>query len=423
MAQRSLVSLLRSIGAFLVADGFGVASAVIFSIVLARVRGAEELGLFSFSMAQGLLLQLVVEANFAITLPQQVARAGRIAEPLRQAQHAKWYLALLGVPIGLGLTLLLGRADAIVSTMAAFAVTVVHSFVGSYTAALHGLGQMTVLGTIIAVSTTLGALGGIAAVVAGLPLPAVVLVHGLGTALPLWVWSGRLLQRWEPEWSPWQTYAGEVVRQACSSGWRKAARAVLSTLRQRWYWIALGILTIGYMRFGVLLLGWIGAAAADLGAYSAAQRFVVVLRILPNAFFRVFLPQFTKQPEGFTVGWALALSLFIGVPLAALLHAGAPWLMELTFRIPEAVPLLQLMGWALPGVMLSHVAESYALTFPRHQRSIVVWAAVVLGLGFLAALWSFQYWAAMAVAAVYVGMETLYALGIVLLVHRDRRTQ
>ncbi len=421
MAQRSLGELLRSVGAFLLADGLGVVGAVVFSIVLARMRGAEELGLFSFSMAQGLLLQLVVEANFAITLPQEVARTGRIAAPLQQTQRAKWYLALVGVPLGLGLTLFLGREDAILSTVAAFTVTLLHSWVGSYTAALHGLGQMTALGSIIAVSTVLGALGGIGAIVMGLPLPGVILVHGFGIALPMWIWTGRLLRQREPDWSPWRMYLGEIVREVCSVGWRQTACAVLSTLRQRWYWIVLGILTIGYMRFGVLLLGWVGAAATVLGAYSAAQRFVVVLRMLPNAFFRVFLPQFTKRPESFRVQWALGLSMVVGLPLAALLHATAPWLIELTFRIPEAVPMLQLMGWALPGVMLSHVAESYALTFSRYQRVVVGWAAVVLGLGVLVALWGFQWWAGMAVAAVYVGMETLYALGIVVIVGADRR--
>jgi len=414
--QRSLPTLVRSVIAFLLADGLGVIGAVLLSIVLARFRGAGELGVFSFSMAQGLLLQLFVEANFAITLPQQVARTGRIIEPLRETQITKWYLALVGVPVGLVMTVFLGRVDALVPTVAAFAVMVIHSFIGSYHAVLHGLGQMSLLGRVIAGSSTLGALCGIAAIVIGVSLPLVIVFQGLGTAVPAWIWSGLLIRRWEPAWSPWRTYVTEVVRQIRKAGLRATGLRLLAILSQRWYWIALGFVTIGYMRFGVLLLGWVGAAAAVIGAYSAAQRFLVVLRMLPNAFFRVFLPQFSKQPEYFAVPWAVGLSLLVGVPVALVLHVTAPWLIELTFRIQEAVPMLQVMGWAMPGVMLSHLAEAYALTQPNYQPLVVIWAAVVLGIGFLSALWGFPLWGSIAVAFIYVGMETLYAVGVVLLI-------
>ncbi|MCS6966091.1 MAG: oligosaccharide flippase family protein [Candidatus Kapabacteria bacterium] len=404
--------MVRSVGAFLVADGLGIVSVVLFSIVLARTRGADELGVFSFSMAQALLLQMFVDANFAVTLAQEVARTGKVAASLRDAQLTKWYLAVVGLPVGIGLTLLVGRSDAVVPTVAAFVIMLVHSFVGSYAAALQGLGKMTLLGTVIAVTSTAGALGGIVALLLGYPLFVVILAQGLANAIPAWVWLGSILRRWEPGWFPWRTYVGEFLRDVATRRlWGVCGHSV-RVLRERWYWIAFSFLTVGYARFGVLFLGWMGAAPAVIGAYSAAQRFVVVLRILPNAFFRVLLPQFAREPGRFSLLWTVGVSSAVGIPGAAVVAALAPWLIEQTFRIPEAVTMLQVMGWALPAVMLSHLAEAYGLTFRRYQRLIVVWAAIVLGCGFLAATVAFPQWGGLAVAAIYVGMESLYALGV-----------
>ncbi len=418
--ERSVRKLLQSVAAFLLADGLGVVGAVVFSIVLARVRGAEELGVFSFSMAQALLLQLFIEANFAITLPQEVARVRTIAEPIRRAHIAKWYLSLVGVPAGILLLLLGGRADALAPTLAAFAVTLGHSFVASYSAALHGLGRMRLLGGIIAVTSTLGALAGIAGLVLGWSLPAVILVQGFGTALPAWVCLGQVLRRKEPGWSPWRLFLGEVVRQLGSEGIAGTVRWVWDIVRARWHWILLGILTIGYMRFGVLFLGWVGAAAATIGAYSAAQRFLVVLRMIPNAFFRVLLPSFAAHPEQFSLMWALGMSALVGIGVAVLVHAGAPLLIEWTFRIPEAVPLLRLMGWAMPAVVLSYVLESYALTLAGFQQAVVVWAGIVLGIGFAGAFVLFPFCGVLGIAGLYVAMESLYAAGVLYGVLRRR---
>ncbi|MCS7176995.1 MAG: oligosaccharide flippase family protein [Candidatus Kapabacteria bacterium] len=418
---RASRQLLRSVASFLIADGLGIIGAVLFSILLGRLRGAEELGLYSFSMAQALLLQLFVEANFAVTLPQEVARTGTIASPLRQAQLAKWYLALIGFPLGVGLTIGLGRADALAPTVAAFVVSLFHSFVSSYAALLQGLGALQLLGAVIAVSSTLGALAGIAAVVAGWPLVPVILVQGGVGALSAWVWFGIALRRWQPGWPLWRTYAVEFLRDVFARGVRGTWEAVLDVLRERWYWIAFGFVTNGYMRFGVLFLGWVGAEAAAIGAYSAAQRFMMVLRMIPNAFFRVLLPQFAKLPDQFSELWAVGMSAAVGVPIAAGIYGAAPWLIEWTFRIPEAVAMLQVLAWALPGVMLSHLAEAYGLTLRGRQRQIVLWAAVVLGLGFLSAASLLPPWGSIAVAYVYVGMETLYALGVMLMVWGQRR--
>jgi O-antigen/teichoic acid export membrane protein len=409
---------MQAVASFLVADGAGVLGAVLFSIILARVRGAEELGIFSFSMAQALLLQIFLEANFAITLPQEVARQGSVVEPLRRAQKAKWSLALLGFPVAALLTLVFGRSDAWMPTLAGCGVALVQSFVNSYTAALHGLGRMTLLGIVIAVTATLGALAGIVAVVVGMPLTGVILVQGLVTAVTARGWLRHLLQQREVLG---RLVEPEFVRQFWR-GWR-AWRELWEVVRQRWHWIALGFLTLGFMRFGVLFLGWIGAPAALLGAYSAAQRFVVLLRILPNAFFRVFLPMFARERQAFSLRWAFAVSFGIGLPLAVGIQGLAPQLMELTFRIEEAVPLLQVMGWALPGVMLSHVVEAYALTVQQYQRPVVLSAAAILGLGFVAALASFPVGGGMAVAVVYVLMETLYALAVVAIVLVRRNVQ
>lgn len=412
--RRAVWRFLRSVGAFLLADGFGVIGAVVFSIVLARLRGAEELGLFSFSMAQALLLQLLIEANFAITLPQEVARCRKVFEPLRRAQVAKWYLSLAALPLAGVLLLLAGRADAVMPTLVACAVTLGHSFVASYTAVLHGLGQMTLLGVIIAVSSTVGALAGVAALVLGWSLPVVILVQGVGTALPAWLWLGWVLRRWEPGWSPWQSFLGELWHQVRTDGVGGTFRRMWRILHERWYWIVLGFLTIGYMRFGVLFLGWVGAAAAAIGAYSAAQRFLVVLRMVPNAFFRVLLPSYATHPERFSLPWAVASSAVIGGSIAGIIHLSAPWLLQWTFRIPEAVPMLQLMGWAMPGVVLSHLLEAYVLTLPRAQRVVVLWTGIVLGIGFLAAFVLFPYGGEQGIAALYVVLESLYAVGLLL---------
>jgi O-antigen/teichoic acid export membrane protein len=178
-------------------------------------------------------------------------------------------------------------------------------------------------------------------------------------------------------------------------------------LRERFGWMAFGFLTVLFMRYGVLLLGWVGTPAA-VGVYSAAQRFLMVLRMLPGAVLVVLLPEFARNPDRASLRQGIALSLLVAAAVVLPLWIAAPVLMELTFAIEEAVLPLRLMLLSFPAVLLSHLLEAYVLTLPGTQHRLVRAMVLILLAMLPVTLLGYAVGGVPAVALAYTVMEVLY---------------
>jgi len=184
--------LLRAIGSYFAADLLGVLGVALFSILLGRLRGAEELGVFSFAMALGTLAQVFTDANYQLTLPQQVARTGELTA-LTEAQAAKLVLWLPAFGAVLAVAAASGQPQVVFVTAVALFAGLLHSVGDTLMAGLRGAGQQERAAQIIAVSSTIGASAAVAGLFAQMPLALLVLLNGVATALPRVAWGAQAL--------------------------------------------------------------------------------------------------------------------------------------------------------------------------------------------------------------------------------------
>jgi O-antigen/teichoic acid export membrane protein len=396
--------LLRAIGSYFAADLLGVLGVALFSILLGRLRGAEELGVFSFAMALGTLAQVFTDANYQLTLPQQVARTGELTA-LTEAQAAKLVLWLPAFAAVLAVAAASGQPQVVFVTAVALFAGLLHSVGDTLMAGLRGAGQQERAARIIAVSSTIGASAAVAGLFAQMPLALLVLLNGVATALPRVAWGAQALHSVHPEWNPWLEL--QRLWRLRPSGAVELLQRLGALLRERFGWMAFGFLTVLFMRYGVLLLGWVGTPAA-VGVYSAAQRFLMVLRMLPGAVLVVLLPEFARNPDRASLRQGIALSLLVAAAVVLPLWIAAPVLMELTFAIEEAVLPLRLMLLSFPAVLLSHLLEAYVLALPGTQHRLVRAMVLILLAMLPVTLLGYAVGGVPAVALAYTVMEVLY---------------
>ena len=117
-----------------------------------------------------------------------------------------------------------------------------------------------------------------------------------------------------------------------------------------------------------LLLAYRGTAAA--GLYSAADRFLMIGNMVDFSLLASALPVFSSLASTGalhdltrrTMIVLAAMSLFG----SALLWVAAPWLVGITFRFPESVPLLRIMALALPAMTANSILR--ISLFAAHQE-------------------------------------------------------
>jgi O-antigen/teichoic acid export membrane protein len=136
------------------------------------------------------------------------------------------------------------------------------------------------------------------------------------------------------------------------------ARAIVDSLRQATPFLALGILSAGYLRIDTVVLGLV-ASQATVGIYSAAYRILGPFALLLSGFGTVFYSRLSMSGRS-AVEWhrvrrqARALLLATLVPLVVVGFLAAPWLVERVYGpsfssalLPTRILLISVIPLAL----------------------------------------------------------------------------
>ncbi|MDQ1267259.1 MAG: Oligosaccharide flippase family protein, partial [Bacteroidota bacterium] len=149
--------------------------------------------------------------------------------------------------------------------------------------------------------------------------------------------------------------------------------------------LAVNFLSVFQFRTPAFILGWI-AANGEVGIFSAGQRFLTLLRVIPGAVLNAMLPEFAsrKRSPGNALK-AFAISFLTGAAIALPLYFLSDILIRFTFDFKEAIPILQILSLTFPFVMSNHTLEAYLLACKRERFgnygllvSITVIAAAIL---------------------------------------------
>lgn len=125
-------------------------------------------------------------------------------------------------------------------------------------------------------------------------------------------------------------------------------------------------LALSIPRIIVIILGYL-TNAVSLGIFSAASRFANGVGLFSGAVYNTFYPAMTNPETTAVEKYALArkftLYTFItGLIISLAIYFLAEMLIDLTFRIPEAVPVLKLLGFSVIPILTYSVIQPYLIS-------------------------------------------------------------
>lgn len=387
LSSNTLTLLLSSTG--------GALLSFLLSVLVGRILGEDGLGIYAAAMAWVFPLALLAEAGMNTLITREVAQQ---ADAAGDYLHATATLRLL---MGGGLMLALVLTAPLLSDQPLVAqgiqisapLVMIVPFFGAFSAVFRA---RRIMWPVAALNL------GMLALQVG--LTAWIFASGQGVIAALVVNTLTSAIQLAAAWAIYRWHFAMPVRAA------EALRPIY-LLRQAWPFALAGVLAALHLRLGVLVLEQAAGVGAT-GYYAAANRFVEVFRLLPQAFFDALFPTLAalvSQTDAFrqlfqrvSLGLAgLGLVAGIGGMLAA------PELIALTYGpdFVPAVPVLQMGLWALlPGLLKGGRTLYWYAQGQEHFVNRVTMLTLVLRLALC--LWLIPLLGAMGAALVNLFIET-----------------
>jgi len=135
----------------------------------------------------------------------------------------------------------------------------------------------------------------------------------------------------------------------------------------------LNVVVALHLRMDVLLLEHF-RSAAEVGIFTAAERFINVAMVVPLAMYNGLLPLFSlSRGKSFAVRFSIqTLLVFSGIGLLITLffYFAASMIIHLTFRFPESVAVLQILAWSFLFLTFNLIAESWLYGHQMERRAL-----------------------------------------------------
>lgn len=131
------------------------------------------------------------------------------------------------------------------------------------------------------------------------------------------------------------------------------------------------VLSFSIPRVTAILLGYLASASA-LGIFSAASRFAGGVGLLSGALFNSNYPVLTQKDADpvhkyLLTGKLSAFAFGAGLVISLVLFFLSDFLISITFRIPESVPVLKIMSFFVIPVLTHSVLQSYMLSVHKEK--------------------------------------------------------
>ncbi len=384
---------------------------VLFSIILGRKVGPAIFGEFSITMIIGTIFRTLVDAGYNIDIPRQVAKdksgiaenKSGIAEIISRSQALKNNLWLAFVPV----IIILGMAVASSQNYLLIIIwTLPYSISSTYKSVLRGMMEMKILARI---EVTIQSI---------LFLILIILVYFYDG---LWLFFSIFIIFQLVEAGVYHRKLGKMGIDSPKfiSMFIPGFTAIrYAEYKSQFKLAGVIFLSILQYRMPTLVMGTM-SMPAGLGYYTAAMRFLTLLRVIPGTLLNTLLPDISEKMAGkekYAMMPIILLSLFIGMAIGGGLYLLSSPLIHLTFDFDEAVPVLQILSLSFIFVMVNMTLESFLLAWKREvyvSGSLIASGIFVL---IIALILIADYGASGAAWAVICGefiLFLLYTFGII----------
>lgn len=353
--QNSVKSFLRSTSALLLTDAVSMILMVLFSIALARIVGEETFGLFSIMIVLSMVLRSLAEAGFDIQIPRVIAANKQDAVNfIIKSQRFKNTIWLYSLPIGLVVGII---QDVLLIVVILMIYNLAFIQFSTYKGFLRGIQRMDL----------------IARIETGFNIIQYILLFAIlftFESLYLMFCIFAIVEFMKV------VYCNKVIRINFIEIPKVPKLLFDIDFKIRKQEISdqsklLGVTFFSVIQFrSPMLVLWGIGSASQLGVYSAAQRFLTMLRVIPGAIINALVPEASllrsNKADNKFINVYSAIFV-IGVLISGALYFASDILMELTFGFENASPVLAILSLSFIFVMLNSTTEAYLLAWEKEN--------------------------------------------------------
>lgn len=181
-----------------------------------------------------------------------------------------------------------------------------------------------------------------------------------------------------------------VLRYANSTVWKryiiipdrigkKDLFSIKLLLRESWPFFGKNFLSHSIPRITVILLGYISSALA-LGVFSAASRFANGIGLISGALFNTYYPvvshpDTTDNSKYELTGKFIFYAFGTGLLAAAALFFLSGPLIDFTFKIEEAKPVLKILAFTVIPILVYTVIHSYLFSIHKEKFILILYSS------------------------------------------------
>lgn len=350
-----LANILKSLLYLIGSDGLSLALPFLFSVFMGRYFGAEFLGEYSLAFMNIALALTIIDGGFDVSLARELAsRPTTLLEKLSVAHKFKFNVWLISLPIIFidGLTGGAGYSFAILLVRNLF-----FGYNSSYKAALRANGSIK-QASLIETYFNLA----------------------LYPLLFLSLWSFRSLTPIFLLYLVFEAAKTPILHKKVSNSYsanlpfsifsfKLELLGTFKIFKERARLIGINFLSVYQYRAPLKTLGYI-TNTSNAGHYASGMRFLTVARIVPGALLNLFIPEFAKEKSAKSLFYGLGLASAIGLLGSAAIYFSAEILIEYSYHLEVAVPILKILAWTFLPVSVLYMAESFVLSNKAEKAAI-----------------------------------------------------
>ena len=343
----------------------------ILAVLVSRILGVLALGEFTLVFAVSAILTVISEFGLSQLLIRKInSDRGNVFSFVKNVNLFKLILSAACIIIALLTVLIINKQGFIPALAIGIFLIIPKTLQSTYEAALRSLLKQILPSAVKSVNTFIQ-----------IVLAYIILINNGGL-------TGLFIMLFITE-----SLTSLVFREASRGLWLKSGITVLPAgrysfkkikpvIKESFPFFGSNLLAFSIPRVIIIILGNL-SSQLSLGIYSAASRFAAGIGLVSGALYNTFYPAMTDPdtpPEmRFHLAKKFTLYAFLaGIVISLAIYFSAGMLINLTFKIPEAVPVLKLLAFSVIPVLTYTVLQSYLLSVKYEKFIVKLYAALWL---------------------------------------------
>ena len=373
-------------------------SSFVIAVFISRMMGVDELGKYTFIIAISSVLYMIADFGLTTSLVRKIGGDRPDAfKFISEANSVKTFSGAAAVIVTLAVIYFFNKTNFNITLLAGVVVIIPRLYQTSYEASIRVFGYQKYPTIIRSISSLLQIAGSYFVIDKGLGLEGVFVLIMFIEIITYYIFSftnNRILAK--------QNIEIKRITISLKNAFSKAKESSVLFFNN--------VLTFTMPRINIILLEYI-SSTVSVGIFSAGTRFTSGAGLLSGALYNSVYPFIANLKNQKKTSYELAkelikYSFIIGAAASIALFFLSGLLIDLTFKIEDAKPVLKIVSFTIIPLLVYTVIQTYMLSVYMEKFLLKIYAVIWLlnAVFSIILIWKWNYIGA---AAVTISMEYL----------------